>query len=78
MVVNQNYDPAWRLVEGNGEVFSEGGLIGVRIGAGRQHLKLAYRSYPFLIGAVITLLTSVSTLLLWRCEVSRDRVGRYG
>lgn len=68
MVVNQNYDPAWRLVEGDGEVISEDGLIGVRIGAGRQHLKLAYRSYPVLVGAVITLLTSVGILLLWRFE----------
>ena len=48
MVVNQNYDPNWRLAEGDGEVFSEGGLIGVRLRAGAHHLEVAYRSYPFL------------------------------
>src|SRR5208282_1478057 len=53
LVVNQNYDPSWRIVEGAGDVFSEGGLIAVRIPAGKQHIRLAYRSYPFLIGAVI-------------------------
>jgi hypothetical protein len=66
LVVNQNYDANWRLVEGEGEVFSEGGLIGVRIRAGRQHLKLIYRSYLFLAGAAVTLVTFIVGLALWR------------
>lgn len=70
LIVNQNYDPSWRVVEGHGRVFSQGGLIGVWIGAGKQRLKLAYRSYAFLIGAAITFLSSIGTLLLWRLEAS--------
>jgi len=66
MTVNQNYDANWRLVEGKGEVFSEDGLIAVRLPAGAQHLRLAYRSYSFSAGAVVTLVTSIAALILWR------------
>ena len=39
MVVNQNYEPGWRLVKGRGDVFSRDGLIGVLLPAGRQQLE---------------------------------------
>jgi len=68
MVVNQNYDPAWRLSEGSGEVFSEGGLIGVRVPEGKQRLTLAYRNYFFYLGAIVTFLTCVLSLFVWRHE----------
>ena len=73
MVVNQNYDPSWRLVEGQGELGSHDGLIAVRVPAGRQHIELAYRSYLFVIGLVVTLVTSLAALLLWRYEPRSDR-----
>ena len=66
LVVNQNYDANWRLVQGNGKVFSENGLIGVHLNPGSHHLILAYRSYAFLIGMAVTLLTCVVTFFLWR------------
>jgi uncharacterized membrane protein YfhO len=66
--VNQNYDPAWRVGEGSGEVFSEGNLLGVRVPEGRQRLKLVYRSYLFDVGAIITFLTGILSLLVWRYE----------
>ncbi len=68
LVVNQNYDQNWRLAEGKGEVFPEGGLIGVRLPPGTQHLKLVYRSYLFLFGAAVTLLTCIVAFVVWRRE----------
>jgi hypothetical protein len=65
IVINQNYDEGWRLIRGQGEVFSYDGLLGVHVPAGVQHLGLRYRSYPFLIGAAITLLTCAGVLGLW-------------
>ncbi len=66
LVVNENYDPNWRLAEGKGEVFPEGGLIGVRVPSGAQHLKLVYRSYLLLFGAALTLLTWIVAFVVWR------------
>lgn len=68
LVVNQNYDPSWRVVEGPGVATSNDGLIGVRVAAGKQHLLLAYHSTPFLIGLGITLTTFAGMLLLWLFE----------
>jgi hypothetical protein len=65
LVINQNYDANWRVVRGRGEVFSQGGLIGVRIPAGGQYLRVAYRSYAFLLGAAISLATGLLTLVMW-------------
>jgi hypothetical protein len=66
LIVNQNYDANWRLVRGNGDVFSQNELIGVHLDPGSQHLRLVYRSYAFLVGMAVTVLTSVFTLFLWR------------
>ena len=74
MVVNQNYDLPWRLVRGQGEVFSYSGLLAVRLPAGRQRLELRYRSYPFLVGLIISLLTLVVIVAVIRFEyVNGDR-----
>jgi uncharacterized membrane protein YfhO len=68
MVVNQNYEQGWRLVRGRGDLFSRGGLIGVRLPAGRQHLELAYRSGAFVVGLAITILTFAAMFVVWRYE----------
>ncbi len=73
-VINQNYDSNWRLARGRGVVFSQDGLIAVRVPAGAQHLRLVYRSNAFRIGAVISLLTCLLALALWRRE--RHRTAR--
>lgn len=66
LVVNQNYDRNWRVVSGRGEVFSNDGLIAVRIPAGRQKLEIAFRSHAFMVGLSGTLLTALATLVvLW-------------
>jgi hypothetical protein len=68
VVVNQNFDSAWRVADGSGRVISEGGLIGVQVPEGKQRLKLIYRNYAFYVGAAITCLSGVLTVLLWRHE----------
>ena len=65
LVVNQNYDDGWRVSSGNGEVFSNDDLLAVRIAAGSQRLALVYRDKYFSLGAILTMLTIVATLLLW-------------
>ena len=69
MVVNENYDHNWRLVKGNGDVFSDSGLVAVHLPAGKQRLKLVYRDYFFLAGAAVTLMTCVAALTCWRREI---------
>jgi len=71
MVINQNYDANWRLARGRGEVFSDGGLLAVRVPAGGQSLRLVYRSYDFALGAAMSLLTCAFALALWSGERRR-------
>ena len=68
LIVNQNYAPGWHLAEGVGKVFSEDGLIAVRLPAGKQHLKLAYVSQSFTYGLGIFVLTLAAMAILWRYE----------
>jgi hypothetical protein len=70
-VINQNYDSNWRLARGRGVVFSQGGLIAVRVPAGAQHLRLVYRSNALRVGAAISLLTCLAALTLYRHERRR-------
>lgn len=68
LVINQNYDPGWQVTQGQGMVVPQYGLIGAKIPAGKQHIVVAYRSRPFVIGLAITLATLAMMLLLWRYE----------
>ena len=54
--INQNYDPAWHLSTGVGEVVDSSGVIGVSLPAGHQQLVLKYYSRPFAIGLSLLLL----------------------
>jgi uncharacterized membrane protein YfhO len=69
LTINQNYNEGWRLSAGRGELFANGGLIGVRLPAGRQRLTLSYRSVQFLYGLVVSLLGFAAMLLLWRFDL---------
>jgi len=68
IIVNQVFDSNWRVVEGHGEVVSAGGMIGVRLPPGRQHLRLAYRSPAFMLGAIVTFFTCIAAIIIWRRE----------
>ena len=74
MIVNQNYDPGWRVIEGKGSigptdaVDTRNALIAVTVPAGKQHLVLAYRSERFLVGLLIALGSLSAMILLWSFE----------
>jgi len=68
IIVNQNYSRWWRVAAGQGVAVDHDGLIGVRIPAGRQHLKLAYRDYSMLVGALASIATLAIALGIARRE----------
>ncbi len=63
-VINQNYDPSWRLIEGKGIVAPYRGLLSVELPAGSQEITLAYHSHDFALGLFITLLTILLAAIL--------------
>jgi hypothetical protein len=71
LVVNQNYDQSWRVIDGRGEVFSESGLIAVRMPAGRQNLTIAFCSRAFLLGLALSFFTVLAMLGIWWSERPR-------
>jgi len=73
LVINQNYDANWRLTRGRGEVISHNGLLAVRVPAGGEELRLVFRSFLFLLGAGISLLTCAVAAGLWIRERRRAR-----
>ena len=77
LVINQNYYPGWRLVQGRGEVFSLEGLLAIRLPPGRQDLRLRFRSRMFYLGATITILTLGLSLILWVRELGAERHRAY-
>jgi len=69
LVINQNYDPAWRVISGAGPAFStEDGLLAVPVVAGKSQVALRYLSLPALYGLAITILTILSAIMLARIE----------
>jgi len=74
LIVNQNYDPGWTLAEGTGEVLSSNGVLGVSIPAGKQRIKLVYRSKSFRYGIAVGTLTLLVMGLLWFSESRRTDI----
>jgi hypothetical protein len=65
MVVNQNYDPGWRIAGGEGEVVPLKGLLAVRLPAGRRIVSLRYASLSAIFGAIVTLATFAVAVVMW-------------
>lgn len=72
MVVNQNYDPSWRVASGPGQAFSQDGLLAVRVPAGKSRIVLKYISISAIYGMIISMLTVLAAFLLFRWESRRD------
>jgi hypothetical protein len=81
LVINQNYDPSWRLTSGTGQVFDLGepapawlrdfaspGLLAVHVPAGHQRVQLRYRSASLVTGIAISLGTLFLSVGLWFIE----------
>jgi hypothetical protein len=71
--INQNYDTSWKVHRGRGEVFSDNGLLAVRLSAGAQQIELRYRSDAFVAGLLIALAAFLLALLLTTYEVRARR-----
>ena len=69
VVINQNYDSEWAVVQGTGKLVKLYGLLAVRVPSGKQHLELRYYSTSFLHGCAIFLLG-----ILCRGHPASDRV----
>ncbi len=69
LTINRNFDRYWRLRGGDGYVVDSGGLLAVRVPAGRQEITLRYQDLSWL-GAIVTLLTVVGAKLLRRHKSS--------
>jgi len=68
LIINQRYDPSWQLVQGAGRIFPSNGLIAIALPGGQHHIKLAYRSTSFVLGAIVTALSFLVMLALWGFE----------
>jgi len=75
MVINQNYDPWWRVTSGPGQTFSQGGLLAVRVPAGKSQIVLRYISMAAIYGIIISMLTALAAFVLIRWE-SRRAISR--
>ncbi|MFZ0679315.1 hypothetical protein [Candidatus Binatus sp.] len=71
LVINQNYDPSWRVTSGSGRISSEDGLLTVRVPAGKSRIVLRYISIAAIWGMIITILTALVAFVLIRWESRR-------
>jgi hypothetical protein len=71
LVINQNYDPSWRVTSGAGQAFSQDGLLAVRVPAGKSRIILRYISIAATCGLIITILTAFAAFVLIRWESRR-------
>ena len=69
LIINQNSYPGWRIVRGEGELYSEGRLMAVKLPAGHQLLELVYRPTHILLAFVIT--ATATLILIWAWMVER-------
>src|SRR5208337_2653121 len=68
LVINQNMYPGWRVVHGDGEIYSDGGLIAVRVPAGHQKIKIVYRPTHIAWAYLLTFSATAILVGVWRIE----------
>jgi hypothetical protein len=66
LMINQNYDPSWRVISGHGQIFSQDGLLAVHVPAGKSQIVLRYVSMAAIVGAAISILTAFAAFMLIR------------
>ena len=71
MVINQNFDPSWRVITGLGQTFSSDGLLAVRVPGGKSRVVLKCISIPAIWGMIISILAALAAFLLFRWESRR-------
>lgn len=68
LVINQNYDPSWRVTSGPEQTFSQNGLLALQVPAGKSRIVLRYTSFGAICGLIITILTAFAAFGLIRTE----------
>src|ERR1035437_1125387 len=71
LVVNQNYDPSWRVTSGPGQPLCQDGLLAVRMPAGKSRIVLRYISVAAIWGMIISILSAFAAFMLFRSESRR-------
>jgi hypothetical protein len=71
LVVNQNYDPSWRVISGSDQTLSWDELLAVRVPAGKSRIVLRYISIAAICGMIISMLTAFAAFVLVRLESRR-------
>ena len=69
LVINQNMYPGWRMVEGQGELYAEHGLIAVRLPPGRQRLSLRFQPSHIIAAFLVTLAALGGLVTLWLMDL---------
>jgi len=68
LVINQNMYPGWRVIKGDGEAYSEGGLMAVRVQPGHHQIELAYTPTNIVWAYWLTLLATAVLAAVWLIE----------
>ena len=71
LMINENYDPSWRVTSGPGQTFSQDGLMAVHVPAGKSQVVLRYVSMAAIYGMIISMLTALAAFMLIRWESRR-------
>jgi len=68
LVINQNMYPGWELVHGDGEIYSKGGLMAVRVPPGHQQIEIEYRPTHILWAYLLTFVATTVLAGVWLIE----------
>jgi hypothetical protein len=71
LMINENYDPSWRVTSGPGQTFSQDGLLAVHVPAGKSQVVLRYIGMAAIYGMIISMLTALAAFMLIRWESRR-------
>jgi hypothetical protein len=75
LIVNQNYDPSWRVMSGASNTFSHDGLLAVPVPAGKSRIVLRYISKAAVGGMIVSILTAFAAFVVFRWGSRRAAAG---
>ena len=68
LLINQNMYPGWRVVHGDGETYSNGGLMAVHVPPGHQQIEIEYRPTHILWAYLLTFIATTVLVGVWLIE----------
>jgi hypothetical protein len=69
LVINQAMYRGWHLARGDGLVYSDNGLIAVRVPSGRQEVELVYTPHHIVVASAVALFTLMMLIVVWWIEM---------